>query len=271
MLWWLAAVVGIGLISIALSQRRALDPLEDLSLGITSPLERGIRKVASPIADLWEGMVDRGDLVRENQRLKEEIERLRGELARRNDDQRRLEQLERALEVKEQRPDDTLLLAEVIAQDPWGLKRTVAIDRGAADGLDEGMVVLSEGGSLVGTIFRVYDEVSWVRLVTDPDSAVNAQVQGEPPVRGVLSGDLRRGLVLELLPADAEIKEGELVATSGLGGNYPPALVIGTVRSVEERLQAPFKKAVVEPSAPLSRLDSVLVLSSFMPARLEGP
>ena len=59
----------------------------------------------------------------------------------------------------------------------------IAIDRGSDDGLDEGMVVLSRGGSLVGTVARAYEDFAWVRLITDPDSAVNAQVSAchRPP------------------------------------------------------------------------------------------
>jgi hypothetical protein len=91
------------------------------------------------------------------------------------------------------------------------------------------------------------------------------------PVRGVAVGDLRRGIALELLPPDSALTEGSLVTTSGLGGNYPRALLIGSVKSVDERPQAPFKKASVEPMAPLSSLEMVLVLTSFRPARLAGP
>lgn len=270
-LWWLLAVVIVSLISIALSQRRALDPLENLSLRITSPLERGLRDLADPIADVFRGVVDRGELVRENERLRQEIERLQAELAQREDAQQRLHQLEEALAVTRSRPEDRFLFADVIALEPSGLKRAIAINRGLRDGLDEGMVVLSQRGSLVGTISRVYDDFAWVRLLTDPNSAINAQVQGDPPLRGVASGDLRRGLVLDLLPSDAAIAPGDMVTTSGLGGNYPRALLIGTVKTVEERPQAPFKRAVLEPAAPLASLEGVLVLTSFRPARLRGP
>lgn len=270
-LWWLLAVVSVSLISIPLSHRGTLAPLENLSLRIASPLEQGLRNIADPIADLVRGIIDRGDLARENERLRREIERLQGELARRKDAQRRVRQLEQALRLAESRPEDRLLFADVIAYEPSGLKRAVAINRGAKDGLDEGMVVLSQGGSLVGTISRVYDDFAWVRLVTDPNSVINAQVEGEPQGRGVATGDLGKGLVLDLLPTDASLREGALVTTSGLGGNYPRALLIGTVKEVEDRPQAPFQRATVEPAAPLSSLEAVLVLTSFMPARLVEP
>jgi len=276
--WWLLTVVSISLISIVLSQQRVLDPLENLSLRVTSPLEGGLRDLADPIAEFFEGMVDRGDLVRENRRLKEELEQLQGQKVIQQDAELRIRELQDALGVKQSRPEDQFLVANVIAQEPSGLKRAIAIDRGMSDGLDEGMVVLSKGGSLIGTVSRAYQNFAWVRLVTDPDSAVNAQVGNSasasadgPALRGIATGDLRQGLVLDLLPSESQVAEGNLVTTSGLGGNYPRALLIGSVKSVEERPQAPFKRAIVEPAGTLSSLEMVLVLISFRPARLAGP
>jgi rod shape-determining protein MreC len=74
-----------------------------------------------------------------------------------------------------------------------------------------------------------------------------------------------------MLPTEAEIKQGDLVTTSGLGGNYPRALLLGTVKSVEDRPQAPSKRAVLEPATNVSALETVLVVTSFKPARLSAP
>ena len=216
----------------------------------------------------------------------------------------RVDALEDGLEGKSTRPEDQLLVANVFGRDRSGLKRSIVIDRGRGDGVDEGMVVLSREGSLIGTVSDAFQDFAWIRLISDPDSAVNAQVNttpsadavvltpetpapdGEPdpsatpapsrapapvPVQGVAEGDLRNELVLELLPPEAPIDSGSLVVTSGLGGNYPPGILIGSVTAVELRPQAPFKKAFVEPSAILSGLDTVLVLISFEPARLSPP
>ncbi|KKK48075.1 hypothetical protein LCGC14_3148790, partial [marine sediment metagenome] len=224
----------------------------------------------------FEGAFNRGELVRENERLRQELERQQSDAAAGEDAQRQLQELEEALGVKESRPDDEFVVADVIAQDPSGLKRALAIDRGRKDGLDEGMVVLSKSGSLVGTIFRVYEDFAWLRLVTDPNSAVNAVVlsegdgEGSGP-RGIAAGDLRGSLSLEMLPAGASVAEGDLVTTSGLGGNYPRALLVGSVKSVQQKPQALFKTATVDPAADLSALDTVLVMTSFLPARLAGP
>src|SRR3990172_8700590 len=185
-LWWTLAIAGMSLISIVLSENRTFDPLQNLSLTIAAPLESGIRDLADPASDFFQGVFDRGDIVRENERL------------------RRVGELEEALGFKDSRPDAQLVVADVIAQDPSGLKRALAINRGSKDGLDEGMVVLSRDGSLVGTVSLVHDDFAWLRLITDPNSAVNVAVL--PPggqsaaARGIAAGDLRSGVTLEMLP-----------------------------------------------------------------------
>ena len=177
---WLAIVVVISLISIALSERRALDPVHNLSLTASAPVSSTLRDAARPVDDAFKGLTDRGDIVQENRDLKEQIEMLQLDLAQRQDAEQRVRELEEALGSKQARPEDQLLAANVIAEDSSGLKRMIAIDRGSNDGLDEGMVVLSRGGSLVGTVARAYEDFAWIRLITDPDSAVNAQVSAPP-------------------------------------------------------------------------------------------
>jgi rod shape-determining protein MreC len=276
LIWWTLVVVSASLFTIVLSEGRALDPAQNLSLTVTAPLEDGLRGLADPVADFFQGLFNRGDLKRENENLRRELERLQGQLAAGEDAQRRAQELEQALGTKESRPDDQFIVADVVAQDPSGVKRALAIDRGSNDGLDEGMVVLSRSGSLVGTVSRVYDDFAWLRLVTDPNSAVNVTVlaQGDESAdgsRGVAAGDLSGRLSLEMIPAEAGIAQGDLVTTSGLGGNFPRALLLGSVMSVEDRPQALFKEATIEPAADLSALDTVMVIISFLPARLAGP
>ena len=276
LLWWTLAVVSVSTLGIVLSQNRTLDPAQNLSLTVSEPVENGLRDIADPIADFFDGLFNRGDLKRENERLREELERLQAQAAAGEDAQRRVQELEQALAVTESHSDEEFVAADVIAQDPSAVKRALAINRGSADGLDEGMVVLSRSGSLVGTISRVYDDFAWLRLTTDPNSAVNVfilsdEYEESPEGRGVAAGDLGGTLSLEMVATEALIAEGDPVTTSGLGGNYPRALLLGSVKTVEGKPQGLFKKVTVEPAADLGALDKVLIITSFLPARLEGP
>lgn len=292
---WLATVGAVGLISIVLSEAHAIDPVQNLTLSVSAPAQNVLRNAASPVDDIYDGIADRGDLVRENEELRQQVETLEAQLAAQQDAEQRIQELEAALGVKQSRPEEQLLAVNVIAEEPSNLKRMVAIDRGIDDGLDEGMIVLSQSGSLIGTIARAYEDYAWVRLLTDSDSAVNAEVPATAPpaasattapeaspappagqtqlttVRGVAEGTLGSRLLLDLLPPEVTIEPGSLVLTSGLGGNYPPGILIGSVSEVEQRPQSPFKRATLDPAADLGNLETALVLLSFTPARLTPP
>jgi rod shape-determining protein MreC len=309
LVWWLTTVVAISLVSILLSEMGAGNPIRNLSLTATSPVQGGLRDVASPVNDIFSGITDRGDLADENERLRARVEELEAQLAEQQDAQLRIQELEDVLGVRQSRQNDVLEAANVIGEDTQGLKRFIAIDRGSGDGLQEGMVVLSRKGSLIGTIATTYSDFAWIRLITDPDSAVNVQIAGDAPVepapgapqvltpgtptpqasvgpsasatpapeasanpvRAVAKGELRKGLLLDLIPSGASLARGDLVVTSGHGGNYPRGLLVGSVADVQERPQAPFKSADVDPAADLTGLDTVLILTSFTPARLTSP
>jgi rod shape-determining protein MreC len=313
LIWWLATVVAVSLLSIILSEKNATNPVHNLTLAASAPVESILYDAIHPLRDIYQGITDHGGLVRQNADLRQQVEQLQAQVAAQQSDEARIQELQDALGVKQNRPNDQLLGANVIAEDPSGQKKMVAIDRGSGDGIEEGMVVLSRSGALVGTVATAYKNYAWIRLITDPDSAVNAQVNaganstqvltpnqpaatpnqtattpspsatpvpsatttpggtGGASVRGVADGDLLQGIILDLLPPDAAIAKGTLVVTSGLGGNYPPGILIGSIKDIEERPQAAFKKATLEPATQLSSLETVLVLISFKPARLAAP
>ena len=264
---WVLAAAFLALITVALSQKGALDPLRNLVLTVVSPLERGVGNAAEPVADVLDRIAERQDLEEENSQLRQQIEELRAEIADLREREALSEGLQDLLNVQEGRPNDQFLAARVIAKDPSNLKERIAIDRGRDDGVAEGMVVMSAGSSLVGVVSGALDDFAWVTLITDPNSSVNAMVM-ESRTQGVVSGTLHSGLKMELLPQETEVQPGSTVATSGLGGNFPDALLIGEVVSVQGSPQDIFQKAEVEPAADLSRLETVLVLISFQPARL---
>ena len=267
---WLLVVGLFALLAILLSQLGALDPLKNGALTVASPLERGLRTVASPAADFLDNAADRQDLEEENRLLRQQIEELTAEIASLKESEFAAADLAGLAEVEEGRLDDQFLVARVIARDPSNLKERLAIDRGSDDGVAEGMVVMSQGQSLVGVISKVLDDFAWVTLITDSNSNVNAMVL-ESRAQGVVSGSLHGGLSMDLIPQDAKVEPGDTVTTSGLGGNLPQALLIGQVAAVRGEAQDVFKKAEVEPAASLSRLENVLVLTSFIATHLASP
>jgi rod shape-determining protein MreC len=117
---------------------------------------------------------------------------------------------------------------------------------------------------LVGRIHKVGPDSSTVLLITDPSSGVQALTQRNRVV-GVVTGRAGDEPVMEYIPQGAEISVGDLVITSGLGGNFPKNLVIGQVVEVRQRDYEMFQQATLRPTVNFDRLEFVLVITNFKP------
>jgi rod shape-determining protein MreC len=212
-------------------------------------------------ADLADTVLPRRELLQqiaklraENQQLKEQqIQSLA--IAREND------QLRTSLGWQKQSPWK-LKLANVVTRDPANWWRTAQIDLGARDGLRENLPVLTASG-LVGRISSVKQTTAQVVLIGDPNCRVSALVENAARDTGVLlaSGPLDTSLVqLTYLASSANLKSGQSVITSGLGGIFPKGIPIGQIvdaRSVEFGL---YTEARVKLNANLGSLEQVWVL-----------
>lgn len=267
---WLGVVLLASLLFIAGSRLAIFDPLENAVLSVAAPIESALRSASRPVADFLNNLTDINRLSNENRSLREKNERLTEETARLREAERELQQLQQLLNVRGGRPEESFVVAHVFAHEPNNQQDLIAIDRGRADGLEEEMIVLTQQGSLVGTVSRVLEDVAWVTLITDPASAVSAAIQASR-VQGVVVGATDGTLTMEFVEATADVKEGDLVLTSGIGGSYPPGELIGQVVEVERAAQELFQAVRVRPLADLSRLETVLVLTSFLPLETGQP
>ena len=267
---WFGIVIVASLLFMAGSRFALFAPMEDAALIVAEPVESALRDATRPVADFVNNITDINRLSGENQTLREENERLTVEITRLREVEREFQEQQRLFENRRPDPGDTLLPASVFANDPTNVSAVIAIDRGSSDGLQEGMVVLTPQGSLVGTITRVLDNAAWVTLITDQTSAVSALIQ-ESRAQGVVVGAANGTLTLEFVEETADVKAGDFVLTSGIGGRYPRGELIGQVVEVELVSPELFQEVQIQPLADLSRLETVLVLVSFVPQEETQP
>jgi rod shape-determining protein MreC len=267
---WFSFVVAASVLFIIASRFAIFDPLESVTLSAVSPIEQGLRDGSRPIADFVNNLTDINRLSGENQSLREENERLLAENARLSESEIELRDLQQFVNVRGARPNDAFVGADVIAGDSSNQKDQISINRGSDHGVKEGMIVLTKQGSLVGSISKIYGGTAWVTLITDQTSAISGFVQSSR-VQGVVAGSVDGSLTMEFVQETADIKEGDLVLTSGVGGGYPADELIGEVVNIERSAQELFQSVRVRPLADLSQLESVLVLSSFLPQQAVGP
>lgn len=160
-------------------------------------------------------------------------------------------------------PENTYKAATVIGRDPSPFLRYVIINIGSNDGIRPGMPVVTEKG-LAGQIDAVIAEAARVQLITDSASVVNVRLQNAA-TNAILSGSLSGELTLDMIPQDVHVSAGDLVLTSGLGGGYPPNLLIGQVTSVRKLDYELFQQATVQPLVDFEHLQYVLVITNFKP------
>lgn len=160
-------------------------------------------------------------------------------------------------------PENTYLAAAVIGKDPSPFLHYVIINRGSNDGIQRGMPVVTNQG-LVGRIDAVIADAARVQLITDPASNVNVLLQNAE-TDGSLVGSVTGDLSLEFILQDVAIEAGDLVVTSGLGGGYPPDLIVGQVVNIRTRESDLFQQATVQPVVDFDRLQIVLVIVNFTP------
>jgi rod shape-determining protein MreC len=267
---WTGFIAIAAFVLMGASRFTVLEPVESVTLDVTAPIQNALSDTTRPVADWVNNITDAGSLAEDNKELRAENEALRNDLARAREDTTEIESLRDLAEVRAQFPQDTFLTSSVISRDASNLRSLVAIDSGRSDGVQEGMIVVTQGRSLVGTITKTFDDYAWVTLITDPKSAVSAIVQ-ESRAEGVVAGNYDGDLVMEFVGQGAAVKDGDFVVTSGVGGGYPSGVVIGRVSNVQKTEQDLFQNVHVDHLASLSELEHVLVLMSFEPRTLEKP
>jgi rod shape-determining protein MreC len=121
----------------------------------------------------------------------------------------------------------------------------------------------------VGRIVEVGFTSSKVLLIIDARSSVNALVQ-RSRASGVVEGILGGTLAMKYISQDQEVSVGDVILTSGLGGNFPKGIVIGQVVGVHQQDIEMFQQAQVRPTVDLGHLERVLVITDFQPVEVIG-
>ena len=192
--------------------------------------------------------------------LKKQNEELTSELAQLTEAEKTAERLESLLGLQ-----STYNLQSTAARiigttgDAWS--QTVTIDKGSANGFEIGMPVCNSGG-VIGQIIEVSAATSTVRLINDENSGVSAMVQSTR-AQGILQGQPDGTLMLSYVPADADVKVGDVIITSGLGGRFPKGLPLGTVSSVSRAANATYYTIAVRAISTAESNEEVLVITSL--------
>jgi rod shape-determining protein MreC len=255
------AVVSIGFVILALSgfltplSRMVLSPLVSVQTWISSRFQALQTLVSSPR--------DITVLSQRNAELEAEVANMQTQIIELQQQLTEYQILSSLLDFARAYPEYEYTGASVIGRDPSPFVKYIHINRGSDDGIRRGMPVVTQQG-LVGRVEQTTAVAALVQLITDPGTSINVRLEPER-VEGIIAGSITGDVSLDNIPQEATVEPGDLVVTSGLGGNYPANILIGQVTSVRSQDFDLFQSASIQPVVDFEKLEIVLVITNFKP------
>ncbi|MGB2911108.1 MAG: rod shape-determining protein MreC [Anaerolineales bacterium] len=255
------ALFVIGLIALALGgyltplSRLVLNPVVSAQTWLSVRFQALQNAIAAP--------QDLARLRQRNSEMETEVSRLQTEIIVLKQQISETRVLSALVDFARVQPENRYLAATAIGRDPSPFLEYVIINRGSDDGLRRGMPVVTQQG-LIGRVAAVTADAARVQLITDPASTINVKLEpsgAQAVIRGEVSGEIS----LAMIPQSAPVEIGDLILTSGLGGNYPANILIGQVTGVRRRETDLFQSASVQPVVDFNQLEIVLIITNFRP------
>ena len=241
-----------------------------LSLG-----ERIVLKGAGPVSKsaalgglglrkFWQKYLFLVGVEEENEKLRQKVSYLEAELARAKEAFYENQRLRKLLRVARDLHGQTPVVAHVVGKPLGSWQGLILIDKGLDDNILPEMPVLAYTpygpAGVVGQVVAVERHYAKVLLLTDPSFAVDALVQRSRE-RGLLRGQGKELCLLDYVSAEADVRENDLIVTSGLDGIFPKGLLLGRVVKIYPgRTRGLFRPIEVKPAVDFQKLEEVLVL-----------
>ncbi len=270
----LACVLVVQVLGLAVQVKRTTDTestrlIRIWAVNSITPFEKVLNWMHGGSWNLWHNYVYLRGVRAENRELKGEIERLRLEQVRLNEDAAQARRLQALLAFKEQFISQTVA-AQVIGTGGSEQSRVLYLDKGERDGLKPDMAVITVDG-IVGKVLKVFGSTSQVLLIDDQSSGVGGILE-KSRLQGIVRGTPGGEVVLEHIMSDNAVQVGEEVRTSGGDRIFPKGLPVGTVTRVGQGPDL-FLNIRVRPAANLNKLEEVLVVTKLVerePTQLEA-
>jgi len=268
-------VASMVLLTMAFSGNGLLGAIQRGAQEAVSPIENGANRALKPLRDLFGWLGDTFDAKGENERLRDEVARLREELAAGQTARRDAEQLRGLVGLRRRDgfPDGTRpVAARVIARSPTVWYSSIKINKGRGDGVRVNQPVIAAGG-LAGKVTQVSGGNARVTLITDASSAVSAQVVPNG-ANGIVKPEVGKpdDLLLDFVQKGRRVSRGSTVVTSGFASDgvesiFPRGIPIGRVSRVDLDEVELYQRVHIKPFADLRRIDFVQVLTERPPGQ----
>ncbi len=242
---------------------------------ISSPIQKSFWRAGKNISDFTSGILKINNLREEADILRLENKKLVGRIVALIETQKENEILKKALDLELEK-DFELIFSQITNKDVF--RDSVLIDKGSADGVSEGLPVISEQKIVLGRIGQVYDDFSEVILIFNKESSFDAKIisriyfeenekenQEQQPadIYGLVKGKGNAGLCFDLIPKEEKIFENDIIVTSALGGIYPSGLLVGEIEAIKKTDTSPFQEAEIKPAFNIEDLNYLFIIKKW--------
>jgi rod shape-determining protein MreC len=248
------------ILSYNLKQESHAGLIRKIVLEIAAPIQNVMDASIKSIASAWSRYIVLIGLEEENNNLKKKINDLKSQLTLYQEGYLEAQRLRNLLALKDDHNYD-FIAARIIGREQISFSKTILINKGTTQGLNIGMPVLA-GSGLIGRVIDVSWHAAKVLLLSDESSNIDAIVQRNR-TQGIIRGAGSHGYVLKYISKTQDVKEGDVIVSSGIGGVFPKGLMLGAVNHVDRSEAGLFLKIYVTPSIDFSKLEEVLVLASI--------
>ncbi len=250
------------LMSLRAKQRKGVEFFDAFLMEVCSPFQKASTLVIKTVQGTFQQYIFLVNLEKENRDLKKKIAELQEENHRIKEITLANERLRRLLQFRG-KDLPSMIGAEVIGQDPSSWFKSVTIDKGERDGVKKGMAVVSPAG-VIGQVLKTAPHYATVLLITDYNSAIDSIVQ-RTRAKAIVEGKGENRCQLKYLLRAEEVAVGDVVVTSGLGGNFPKGLMVGEIKKVDKKGHGVFQYAELVPSVDMTQLEEVFVIMEPLP------
>ena len=249
-------VAHIVLISAQVNTRRGVPILEAVTFGVFAEVQRAATTVIGGVRQSWEDYFALQHVRGENERLREQVDKLQVALQQERAVAEQSRTLQRLLDLR-QAVSFSTTAAAVIAGGASPEFRTITIDKGSSDGLRPDMAVIAPQG-VVGRVIMPSARAAKVQLLIDRNAAAAGLVE-RSRAQGIIEGTGGERLNMSYVSGTADLKVGDRVVTSGIEGIYPKGFVIGQIESIQ-RGAGEYSTVAIRPAVDFSSLEAVLVV-----------
>ena len=235
---------------------------ENVASNLVMPIQNGLTYLKNQLSGNDTFFTDINNLKEENEELKQKNSELEQSLRELENIKTENETLKEYLNLTEKYGEYKTIPGYVINKDISNYSKTIVINIGKEDGVEEQMTVIGNEG-LVGHVISVTDSTAKVQTIIDTASSVSCSMSTTKDsivCKGTLDDmSLLRAMYI---PTEANIIQGDSIETSGLGGIYPKGIHIGTVKKVTNTQNLTDRYALIETAVDFNKLDTVLVINN---------